>query len=70
MRQKFGDTSSDTVRHWLTEKRAENVAVAYRRKFGAKKRLFKDQELVVSQINTYLIYTISCARRSMYMEAV
>ncbi|CAM9454293.1 unnamed protein product, partial [Laminaria digitata] len=46
MRRKFGDASSDTVRHWLTEKGAENVAVAYRSKYGAKKRLFKEQELV------------------------
>lgn len=45
----FGDARPDTVRHWLTEKGADNIAIAYRSKFGAKKRLFKEQELVVSQ---------------------
>ena len=49
IRQKFGDASPDTVRHWLTNRGANNVAIAYHIKFGAKRRLFKDQELIVSQ---------------------
>lgn len=55
-RQKFGDASSDTVRHWLTEKGAVNIAAAYQSKFGTKKRLLKEQELVVSQNASYRRY--------------
>lgn len=47
MRQKFGAASSDTVRQWLSEKGAEHAAAAYRCKFIAKKRLYKEQELAV-----------------------
>eukprot|EP00904_Undaria_pinnatifida_P011070 jgi/Undpi1/7093/HiC_scaffold_22.g09567.m1 len=46
IRQKFGDASPDTVRHWFTDRGANNVAIAYHIKFGAKRRLFKDQELI------------------------
>lgn len=49
VRQKFGEASSDTVRQWLSEKGAAHAAAAYRCKFKAKKRLYKEQELVVSR---------------------
>lgn len=48
LRLKFGETSSDTVRQWLTEKGAQHAAAAYRCKFVAKKRLYQERELVVS----------------------
>lgn len=50
LRQKLGETSSDTVRQWLTAKGAQHATAAYRCKFVAKKRLYKEQELVVSQL--------------------
>lgn len=48
LRQKLGKTNPDVVRHWLTDKRAQHATAAYRCKFVAKKRLYKEQELVVS----------------------
>lgn len=49
LRQKLGEARSDTVHHWLTERGAQNATAAYRCKFVAKKRAYKEQELIVSQ---------------------
>ncbi|CAB1099266.1 unnamed protein product [Ectocarpus sp. CCAP 1310/34] len=49
VRQKFAEATSDTVRQWLNEKGAAHAAAAYRCKFNAKKRLYREQELVVSR---------------------
>ncbi|CAM9580526.1 unnamed protein product [Pylaiella littoralis] len=46
LRRKLGETKSDTVRHWLTEKGAQHAATAYRCKFVAKKRLYQERELL------------------------
>ncbi|CAM9966823.1 unnamed protein product [Ectocarpus sp. 12 AP-2014] len=56
VRQKFGEASSDTVRQWLSEKGAAHTAAAYRCKFKAKKRLYKEQELV-GAFNAYAART-------------
>ncbi|CBJ28974.1 conserved unknown protein [Ectocarpus siliculosus] len=56
VRQKFGEASSDTVRQWLSEKGAAHAAAAYRCKFKAKKRLYKEQDLV-GAFNAYVART-------------
>lgn len=49
LRQKFGDAGSDTVRMWLTEKGSNNFQEACRHKFRAKRSLYTEHELAVSQ---------------------
>lgn len=49
LRQKFGDAGPDTVRMWLTEKRSDSFQQACRHKFRAKRSLYTEHELTVSQ---------------------